>query len=154
MAQVRERGIYNFATPRRWHVSLSWHLRSELENNGYLDLRPCYDLRRFSVIRWLYPDGGNHGCLGDPSEPLRYSELDEFDSDTWEARMHPWEEEYKGCTGIGFFGYDGRCAEKYVDDRLYAAWESGKFDRVGVAFKPFGGEPMICGVKDNKITIL
>lgn len=32
--------------------------------------------------------------------------------------------------------------------------ESGKFDRVGVAFKPFGGEPMICGVRDNKVTIL
>ena len=32
--------------------------------------------------------------------------------------------------------------------------ESGKYDRVGVAFKPFGGEPMICAVKEGKVTIL
>ena len=154
MAQVKERGIYNFATPRRWHVSLSWHLRNELECRGCLDLQPCYDLRRFSVVRWMYPDGGDNGCLDDPQEPVRYSELDEFEPESWEARMHPWEDDQKGCAGIGFFGYSEKRAEDYVDRRLYGVIESRKYDRVGVAYKPFGGKPMICGVKEGKITIL
>lgn len=149
----RERGIYNFATPRRWHASLPWHLRNELANSGCLDLRPQYGGRRFSIVRWMYPDGGDHGCLDDPPEPVRYSELDEHDPDMWEARMHPWEDG-GGNTGTGFFGYSRVKAERYVDERLYPAMESGRFDRVGVAYKPFGGEPMICGVKDGKITIL
>lgn len=153
MAIVRERGIYNFATPFRGYVKLPWHLAKERENYGYLDLRPQYNLRTFSVARWLNPDGGWYKSADD-EEPLRYSELDEFDPDSWEARMHPWEDDQKGCAGIGFFGYDERCAKRYVDERLHAALVRWKFDSVGVAYKPFGGEPMICGLKDNKVTIL
>ena len=153
MAQVRERGIYNFATPRNGRIALPWHFRNEVGHYGYLDVRPCYDNRPFRIYRWLYPDGGACDIFED-FEPVRYSEQDEFAPESWEMRMYPWEDEDKGCTGIRFFGYSRESAIDYVDSRLYMAYESGKFDRVGAAFKPFGGEPMICGVKDGKVTLL
>ena len=155
MAQVRERGIYNYATPFVGYVTLPWHFRKELEYCGCLDLRPQYSVEPFSITRWLNPDGGNCNLYeyGD-EEPLRYSELDEYDPASWEKRFRPWEEEDKGCTGVGFFGYSEKQAEDYVDRRLYSVVKSRRFDRVGVAYPPFGGKPMICGLKDDKITIL
>lgn len=157
MAQVRERGVYKFATPVKGCVVLPWHFRNELGHYGCLDLRPCYDSGHFCISRWMYPDGGDKGFLDDPQEPVRYSEFDEFSPASWESRMHPWEDAKDGENGhsdVRFFGYDKKKAKEYVTFMVCDAIDSRKFDRVNAIRIPFGGKPMICGIKDGKVTIL
>lgn len=149
MAQHRERGIYKFATPRLGRITLPWHFKNEVEHYGCLDLRPCYDSRCIGIANLMESDSLFYKDV----EPMRYTEADEFSYASWEMRMHPWEDERKGCLGLPNFGYDRKRAIDYVDRRLYGIVESHKYDRVGVAYKPFGGKPMICCVKDGKVTL-
>lgn len=152
MAQIRERGIYAFATPRDGRIALSWHSKNELKNYGYIDSSTSSNKKLFRISRWLNPDGGP--SIYDDVEPIRYSELSETGTGQWEARMRPWGDSQEAGLKVGFFGYNKKEATDYVDRRLYTIYESGKFDSIHVAYKPFGGEPMICGVKDGKVTIL
>jgi hypothetical protein len=68
--------------------------------------------------------------------------------------MKPWGDQRKKGLAVGFFGYDKKAATAYVDSKIDAVYESGKFDSIHIVCKPFGGKPMICGVKSGKVTII
>ena len=153
MAQIKERGIYNFATPRNGRIALPWHFRNELEHYGCLDTRPCYDNRPFRIYRWLYPDGCASNIFDD-MELIRYSELDEFDPKSLEARMHPWEEKRRPVAGKPLF-HSPADNRKYVDEMIDHIIDCNpKRDSVQVICPPYGGLPLVCVVYKGKVTIL
>ena len=153
MAQVKERGIYNFATPRSGRIVLPWHFRNEVSHYGYLDVRPCYDNKPFRIYRWLYPDGGYCNLFED-IEPMRYSELDEFSPESCEKRFSPWEVKRRQTVGEPLF-HTPEANKDYVNDMIdYIIDYCPKRDSVQVIMLPFGGRPLVCVVNGEKVTIL
>lgn len=153
MAQQRERGVFNFATPCNWRIPLSWHFRNEMAHYGYLDLRPCYGVRRFRISRWLNPDGVDNGAFDD-AEPLRYCELDEFAQESWDGRMHPWERKSEKIDRMPEF-HTRKETERHVIGTLDRIIVNGaKYDKICVVAPPYNGYPMVCLENNGKVTIL
>lgn len=149
MAQRRERGIYTFATPRDGRITLQWHFKNEVEHYGCLDLRPCYDSRPFRISRWLESDNP----LYKKAESTRYCEWDEFGFGTWKARMQPWERKSELITELPEF-HTLKENKRYLDHALYWAFGEGtKCDSIQVVYPPYSGHPLVCAIKDDKVTI-
>ena len=150
MAQHRERGIYAFATPRDGRIRLPWHFRNEVEHYGCLDLRPCYDNRAFRISRWLESESPFYKAV----EPMRYTELDEFSYESWNARMRPWERLGELIARMPEF-HTADENRHYVNRTLdYIIDHDSKRDHVQVVRPPYNGQPLVCLIRSNKVTIL
>ena len=150
MERFRERGVYKFATPRKGHVSLSWHFMNEVANNGYLTLLPRYDSRRFSISRFLESDS----ILYKEVEPMRFSEIDEFGYESCENRMHPWERQRELITTMPEF-HSAKENERYVSSTLdHIIDDDVEYDTLQVVTPPYSGRPLVCLVRNGKVTIL
>lgn len=150
MGQFREKGIYSFATPRNGRITLPWHFRNEVSNNGCLSLLPCYDCRHFSIARWLETDS----LIYKEVEPLRFSELDEFSYESWECRMRPWERLQEKIATMPEF-HSGKENQRYVIRMLdHIIDDEVKYDHLQMVTPPYGGRPLICLIRGGKVTIL
>ena len=132
---------------------LPWHFRNEVANNGYLDLRPCYDSRPFRISRWINPDGVGFGFYDDV-KAMRYSELDDPVCGSWESRFDPWEVKRRPMVGNPVFHFP-ETNEHYVSSTLDRIIDNEiKYDHIKVVYPPYGGCPLVCVERGGKVTIL
>lgn len=151
MAQRREHGIYAFRNPRRKPVVLPWHFRNELDHYGYLDIRPCYENRdRFRISRWLNEDDIQ---FYKDVESARYSEQEDFYFGSLEPRLNPWERKSELIAEMPRFHTDKE-NKRYVNRTLDHIIDADlKYDSLQVVCTPYGGHPLVCIVRNDKITI-
>lgn len=138
---------------RNAYSRLPWHFRNEVRNLGYLDLRPCYDSRRFRLSQWLgFEDGDS---FYDDVKALRYSEADDrYVAAQWEARFDPWEEKRRPTVGEPLF-HSRVANERYVESMIdYIIDHYPRRDSVQVVRPPYGGRPLVCVVNGGNVTII
>lgn len=130
-------------------------LRHELARDGYLTLPRPWEISptsRFSIARWLNPDGGTDAYSRHDEPMPRYSEVLDFPLNVWDAVRHPWNDER--VVPIECF-HTAKERRKYLNRKLDEAIDYVGKGKVMVMRLPYGGLPIVSVTSvEGKVTIL
>ena len=107
---------------------------------------------RFSIARWLNPDGGTDVYSRYGESLPRYSEVLDFPLNVWDAVRRPWNDER--VVPIKCF-HSEKERRKYLNCKLGEALDYIGKGKVMVMHLPYGGLPIVSVTSaEGKVTIL